>query len=64
MRKLSLGALAVVFAMTALVATVDAKSKAACTKIVTNKPDLMTAGGRCGEMCREAISRCTKGKPI
>ena len=64
MFKLMLGALAIVFATSMWVGTAEAKSKAACTKIVTSKPDLMTAGGRCGEMCREAISRCTKGKPV
>jgi hypothetical protein len=62
--KLTLGALAVVFATAAWVGTADAKSKSACMKIVSGKPDLMTAGGRCGEMCREAVTRCTKGKPI
>jgi hypothetical protein len=62
--KLTLSALAVVFATAAWVGTADAKSKSACMKIVSGKPDLMTAGGRCGEMCREAVNRCTKGKPI
>ena len=64
MFKLLLGAVAIVFVSTALVGTADAKSKAACMKIVSSKPDLMTAGGRCGEMCREAVTRCTKGKPV
>ena len=64
MFKLTLSALAVVFATAAWVGTADAKSKSACMKIVSGKPDLMTAGGRCGEMCRDAVTRCTKGKPI
>ena len=64
MLKLMLGALAIVFATTMWVGTADAKSKSACMKIVSSKPDLMTAGGRCGEMCRDAVSRCTKGKKI
>jgi len=62
--KLTLSALAVVFATAAWVGTADAKSKSACMKIVSGKPDLMTASGRCGEMCRDAVTRCTKGKPI
>ena len=64
MFKLLLGACAIAFVSTALVGTADAKSKAECMKIVSSKPDLMTAGGRCGTMCREAVSRCTKGKPV
>ena len=64
MSKLLLGALAMVFVATAWVGTADAKSKAACMKLVSGKPDLMTAGGRCGEMCRDAVTRCTKGKPV
>jgi hypothetical protein len=64
LRKLLLGTFVIVFATAAWVGTADAKSRAACLKIVSSKPDLMTAGGRCGEMCREAVSRCTKGKRI
>jgi hypothetical protein len=62
--KFLLGAFVIVFATTAWIATADAKSKAACMKLVSSKPDLMTPGGRCGEMCRDAVARCTKGKPI
>ena len=64
MFKLTLGALAIALAATAWVGTAEAKSKSACMKIVSGKPDLMTPGGRCGEACREAVTRCTKGKPV
>ena len=63
MRALFLATL-IAFSTAAVIDTAQAKSKAACTKIVKSKEKYLTAGGRCGEECRTAISMCVRGKRI
>ena len=64
LRKLLFTALTLSVAMTLLPEAAQAKSKAACTKMVKAKDQYLTPGGRCGEDCRAAIDKCVKGQKI
>ena len=64
MTRLFLTLSTVVFVTIGMAGIAEAKSKAACTRLVKAKTEYLTAGGRCGEDCRTAIDKCVKGQKI
>ena len=64
LRKLLFVVLALGVTLTLLPEAAQAKSRAACTKMVKGKDQYLTPGGRCGEDCRVAIDKCVKGQKI